>query len=328
MTENLNLFANSSSVPIVISASQGESNARSFKIQIVGTDNLPIDLEGSTTSLYILVDPETEIQIPGIVEGTYVTFTLTYNSTLTAGKHECWIQIIKPNDSDLRIDNLTLYVQKCNIDDLAEQSPEFGTLTQLITEAQEAIANANEAAEEASSTASTTATNIVNQQKAQPNGLATLDSSGKLVQMPTATDVGAVPISEKGATNGIATLDGSGKLVQMPTAADVGITEMHQTITANERFKSVAVRVARIGNIVTITAPIISNYKKGEGGYPAMLTLPADYRPSTVVDILLPTTGSGDMANIMINNTSGNVTVGLLGSSDTVNLRINFSYVI
>ena len=134
--------------------------------------------------------------------------------------------------------------------------------------------------------------------------------------------------SEKGAANGVATLDSSGKLVQMPTATDVGITEMHQTITANERFNSVAVRVARIGNIVTITAPIISNYKKGEGGYPAMLTLPADYRPSTAVDILLPTTGSGDMANIMINNTSGNVTVGLLGSSDTVNLRINFSYVI
>lgn len=192
MTENLNLFANSSSVPIVISASQGESNARSFKIQIVGTDNLPIDLEGSTTSLYILIDPETEVQIPGIVEGTYVTFTLTYNSTLTAGNHKCWIQIIKPNDSDLRVDNLTLCVQECNIDTLAEQSPEFGTLTQLITEAQEAITNANEAAEEASSTASTTATNVVNQQKAQPNGLATLDDSGKLVQMPTAADVGAV----------------------------------------------------------------------------------------------------------------------------------------
>ena len=128
--------------------------------------------------------------------------------------------------------------------------------------------------------------------------------------------------------NGIATLDSSGKLVQMPTATDVGITEMHQTITANERFKSVAVRVARIGNIVTITAPIINNYEKGEGGYPVMLTLPADYRPSTAVDILLPTTGSGDMANVLVNNTSGNVEVGLLGNSATVNLRINFSYVI
>ena len=59
-----------------------------------------------------------------------------------------------------------------------------------------------------------------------------------------------------------------------------------------------------------------------------MLTLPADYRPSAAVDILLPTTGSGDMANVLVNSTSGNVAVGLLGNSATVNLRINFSYVI
>lgn len=106
------------------------------------------------------------------------------------------------------------------------------------------------------------------------------------------------------------------------------LKEMHQTITANERFKSVAVQVARIGNIVTITAPVIVNYEKGEGGYPVMLTLPAGYRPSTTVDILLPTSGEGDAANVMINSASGNVEVGLLGNSATVNLRINFSYVI
>lgn len=54
---------------------------------------------------------------------------------------------------------------------------------------------ANEAAEEASTTAATTATNVINQQKAQPNGLASLNASGKLVQMPTASDVGAVATS-------------------------------------------------------------------------------------------------------------------------------------
>lgn len=35
-------------------------------------------------------------------------------------------------------------------------------------------------------------------------------------------DEKAIPNDEKGAANGVATLDGSGKLVQMPTAADVG----------------------------------------------------------------------------------------------------------
>lgn len=35
-------------------------------------------------------------------------------------------------------------------------------------------------------------------------------------------DEKAIPNDEKGTANGVATLDGSGKLVQMPTAADVG----------------------------------------------------------------------------------------------------------
>ena len=49
-----------------------------------------------------------------------------------------------------------------------------------------AVENANAAAEEARTTAATTATNTVNTMKGQPNGLAGLDSSGKLQQMPAA----------------------------------------------------------------------------------------------------------------------------------------------
>ena len=81
---------------------------------------------------------------------------------------------------------------------------------------------ANEAAEEASTTAATTATNVINQQKGVANGLATLDGNSKLVQMPSAADVGAIPSSQKGAASGVATLGANGKLVQMPTASDVG----------------------------------------------------------------------------------------------------------
>lgn len=49
-----------------------------------------------------------------------------------------------------------------------------------------AVENANAAAEEARTTAATTATNTVNAMKNQPNGIAGLDSSGKLQQMPAA----------------------------------------------------------------------------------------------------------------------------------------------
>ena len=68
------------------------------------------------------------------------------------------------------------------------------------------------------------------------DGVAIVDGNGKLVQMPSAEDVGAaksnhthtpekvgaIPAAEKGAANGVATLNAAGKLAQMPTAADVG----------------------------------------------------------------------------------------------------------
>ncbi len=79
------------------------------------------------------------------------------------------------------------------------------------------------------------------------NGIAGLDSSGKLIQMPTANDIGAVLVgttingkalsgnitltaqdvsaiasSARNQANGVAGLNESGKLIQMPTATDVG----------------------------------------------------------------------------------------------------------
>ena len=56
--------------------------------------------------------------------------------------------------------------------------------------------------------------------KACPNGVASLNAAGKLEQMPTSGDVGAISTTEKGAANGIATLDADGRL----TAAQTAIT--------------------------------------------------------------------------------------------------------
>lgn len=62
----------------------------------------------------------------------------------------------------------------------------------------------------------------INQSKGRPGGIATLNQNGKLAQMPTATDIAAIPQSQKGSANGVATLDQNGKIVQMPSAADIG----------------------------------------------------------------------------------------------------------
>lgn len=138
----------------------------------------------------------------------------------------------------------------------------------------------------------------------------------------------ATEYTQEGDTFGANDINTTNNTINNLTAADVGITEMHQTITASTQFKSVNVKVARIGNIVTITAPIVSNYQKGEGGYPTMITLPVNYRPSIQVDILSPAGSAGDLANIIINPSTGALTVGILGNSSTINLRVNLSYVI
>ena len=116
-----------------------------------------------------------------------------------------------------------------------------------VTAADSAAQRANAAVDSMAQTAATLVEDAVDKQKNQPNGIAGLNSSGKLVQMPTASDIGAVPTtrkinnkslsgdltlsaadvsaiptSEKNAANGIAGLNSSGKLMQMPTASDVG----------------------------------------------------------------------------------------------------------
>lgn len=137
--------------------------------------------------------------------------------------------------AELRVDNLVLRVQNCNFDGAVESSNEFVTLTQKIIEANKAIKNANQAADDvrkdgaqaiqeinqnfntamtgfnqeidaavkkaedaagtAEEIAEQAAIDTINTQKNQANGIAGLDGSGKLIQMPTAADVGAVPTS-------------------------------------------------------------------------------------------------------------------------------------
>lgn len=49
----------------------------------------------------------------------------------------------------------------------------------------------------------------------------------------TAAQTGAIPTTEKGAANGVATLDAVGKLVQMPTTTDIGAEPANANIQAH-----------------------------------------------------------------------------------------------
>lgn len=222
MGQAVNLYMTQQGARLVIPATQGENLAREYDITVIGLDGQPVDLTGTTVSMYVIKRGGETVQIAATVSGNVATVVLPSGACDTPGDNICFIQVIKPGVYDLRVDNVILRVIPCDLDSAGEASEEFGTLTQLIADAQTAISNANAAtenanaaAEEATSTAETTATsvattvatNVINQQKGQVSGLASLDSDGKLAQMPTAADVGAIPTTEKGAASGVATLD-------------------------------------------------------------------------------------------------------------------------
>ena len=256
INDSLILKANNKNVKTLIHAVQGENGSRIFKFTVIGTDGEILSLSDCEANFYVSKNDGTVSMLPTVISENSAQVTLTQQACAVSGDNDCWLQIIKANETaELRVDNLVLRVQKCNFDGAVESSNEFVTLTQKITEANEAIKNANQAADDvrqdgaqaiqeinqnfstamtgfnqeidtavkkaedaagaAEETAEQTAISTINAQKNQANGIAGLDGSGKLIQMPTAADVGAVPTSRT--INGKA-LTGNITI----TAADIG----------------------------------------------------------------------------------------------------------
>ena len=113
---------------------------------------------------------------------------------------------------------------------------------------------------------------VASSERNQANGVAGLNESGKLIQMPTANDVGAVSAgttingkalsgnitlmaqdvsaiasSERNQANGVAGLNESGKLIQMPTAEEVGAVPTNQTINGKALTGNITLTVEDIG---------------------------------------------------------------------------------
>ena len=136
-----------------IQASQGENNARVFSFTVLDSLGQPLDMAGCTVAFYVDRLAKGVVQVTASVSGSVATVTLPSGACNVPGEWGCWLQIIKPDEYDLRVDNLKLRVQPCNIDEAAEASDDFSLLTQLIVSAQEAIDNANSAATEANNAA-------------------------------------------------------------------------------------------------------------------------------------------------------------------------------
>lgn len=175
---------------------QEEADGRDLIINLIDDNGSPLDLTGKTVSVYIQKPDNTMIYNSCRVEGNQATVTLTLQMMAVSGLTKlCELQIVDTDNHTLKVTLPPLRIIKSNYDGAIESTDEFSALAEQINAALTATKNANEAAEEARTTAEATATTVINEQKGQPNGIAALDSSGNLVQMPSASDVGALPIT-------------------------------------------------------------------------------------------------------------------------------------
>ncbi len=172
MGQKVEIYMTQQGARVVIPATQGENLAREYDFTVIGLDGQPVDMTGTTVVMYVLKGKDV-VQVPATIAEDSAKIVLPSGACDVPGEHQCFIQIIKPDVFDLRVDNIILRVIPCDVDGAGEASSEFTLLTQLISEAEQAIENANTAAEEARTTAeetattvaTSTATNIINNQK-------------------------------------------------------------------------------------------------------------------------------------------------------------------
>ncbi len=272
ITNNLVLNANSKNVKTLIHAVQGENGSRIFEFTVIGTDGEILNLSDCEANFYVSKNDGTVSMLPTVISENSAQVTLTQQACAVSGDNDCWLQIIKSNQTaELRVDNLVLRVQKCNFDGAVESSNEFVTLTQKIVEANEAIKNANQAADDVRKDGAQAIQEInQNFNSAMIGFTQEIDAAVKKAEDAagaaegTARQVAIETIkSQKGKVNGIAGLDASGKLQQMPTAADVGAVPTSRTINGKALTGNITLTVDDIGTstIFLVSHPVGSLFE-------------------------------------------------------------------
>lgn len=200
---------------------------------------------------------------------------------------------------------------------------------ELAAEAQAAAAEAAKRAAEILGTVENISANAIpNSEKGTANGVATLDAGGKLVQMPTAEEVGAVPTSRKVAGKA---LTGDITLAK----ADVGLGNVDNTADANKTVKSAGTCT---GNAATATKLATARTIAISGGATSTATSfdgsKAITIPVTALDVSKATAGTLPTTRGGTGNTTGNASacngltlaVASAAPSAVTNNKVTFVY--
>ncbi len=149
INDKITLSACKQGIATKIHAVQGENKSRTFEINIADNNGQLIDIDQSCTAIFYVVQNNTVQQIPATIKNNKIFITLTSGCVTESGNKSCWIQIIKSDEFELRVDNLILDVQECGIDDSIEASSEFSILIKLIEDAQKVIEESQQAVTDA-----------------------------------------------------------------------------------------------------------------------------------------------------------------------------------
>ena len=113
-------------------------------------------------------------------------------------------------------------------------------------------------------------------------------------------DEKAIPNDEKGAANGVATLNSSGKLAQMPTAADVGaVSQTVYELTPQNGWTAAsaasACHLVVTGRLAAITARLTAPSATIDSSNNLIFNLPGGVVPTKYIDVVM--TCGGDISN-------------------------------
>ena len=136
--------------PLQLYAMQGEAKARTFEISLL-TDQGPSPmLTDATVYAYVLKNDGTVVVIDCQANSNKVTFTLPLQACTCQGVNEMAIQAVT-GTTDLRWDNLLLYVKPCELENAVASTDDLGPIANIITDPDylQTIVNAYENATDA-----------------------------------------------------------------------------------------------------------------------------------------------------------------------------------
>lgn len=133
LSYNYELYDGKRRPPLQLYAMQGEAGARTFEITLLTNQGPAPSLTGATVYSYVLKNDGTVVVIDCQASANDVTFTLPLQACTCPGVNKMAIQAVT-GTTDLRWDNLLLYVEPCDLENAVASTSDLGPIANLITD--------------------------------------------------------------------------------------------------------------------------------------------------------------------------------------------------